>query len=108
MYSLFSVSCFLTFFISGLTSLVFEILKLSTFVSAAVSTTLTVFLVLVNLGLTFLTFLKVLIILLIFKSKGFSQNTCLPLLRLVFFGGVAGQEGIEPPTYGFGGHRSAN
>ena len=34
MYSLFSVSCFLTFFISGLTSFVFEILKLSTFGSS--------------------------------------------------------------------------
>ena len=38
MYSLFSVSCFLTFFISGFTSLVLEILRLSTFGSIAVET----------------------------------------------------------------------
>ena len=55
MYSLFSVSCFLTFFISGLTSFVFEILKFSTFGSPAVSATLTVFFVLVILGEIFLT-----------------------------------------------------
>jgi len=55
LYSLFSVSCFLTFFISGLTSFVFEILKLSTLGSAVVSVILTAFFALVNLGVTFLT-----------------------------------------------------
>jgi len=55
LYSLFSVSCFLTFFISGLTSFVFEILKLSTFGSVVVSVILTAFFALVNLGVTFLT-----------------------------------------------------
>ena len=55
MYSLFSVSCFLTFFISGLTSFVFEILKLSTFDSAAVSEIFSFFFVLVFLGEIFLT-----------------------------------------------------
>jgi len=52
LYSLFSVSCFLTFFISGLTSFVFEILKLSTLGSAVVSVILAAFFVLVNLGVT--------------------------------------------------------
>ena len=56
MYSLFSVSCFLTFLISGLTSLLLEILKLSTFGTSFNSVFLRVFLTFINLvGIFFTT-----------------------------------------------------
>ena len=52
LYSLFSVSCFFTFLISGLTSLLLEILKLSVLISVFSSTGFTDFLIAVIFGLT--------------------------------------------------------